>query len=65
MRAKLTESVRLLKEMKQEKDSVDEDRKRQLRELQRVREELERREKEVERVRLEKEALAKAEAEAR
>lgn len=58
MRGKLTESVRLLKEMKHEKDSVDEERKKQVKELQRIKEELERRESEVERVR--QEALAKA-----
>lgn len=58
MRGKLTESVRLLKEMKDQKDEAEEERKRQRDEMKRVQEELKRREMEVERIKREKEIEA-------
>lgn len=64
MRGKLKESVKLLKELKDQKESAETVKYRQEQELARVREELARREREVERVKAEQEALLRAQEEA-
>lgn len=51
MRGKVTESVRLCKELKEQKDEAEERRKRQEAEIERIKEELLRRDSEIERIR--------------